>query len=123
MTERPDQTARGTTWRPAQTTMTVAMLMRAAHHLWEPAFGLACAHAGPSAEEFVAAYVEGVACLAGSARWPRGDAEARIAEAAAVTGAVLTVEDWHHLWRCYREADPGLADEYRVSDDGHHGSA
>lgn len=99
------------------------MLMRAAPHLWEPAFGLACAHAGPSAEEFVAAYVEGVACLAGSARMDRRDAEARIVEAARVTGAVLTDEDWRHLWCCYHDADPQLAVEYRVSSDGHHGSA
>jgi len=123
MTEAMTITPSPDRWQPSQATLTVAELMRAAPHLWEPAFALACAQAGPSAGEFVAAYVESVACLAGSARWERRAAEERIAGAAQVTGAVLTDADWLHLWRCYHDADPGLAAEYRVSADGHHGSA
>lgn len=123
MTETVEPTLPPDRWRPSRTTLTIARLLRAAAHLWEPAFGLACDRAGPSADEFVAAYIEGVACLAGSARWAQRDAAARITEAAAVTGVVLTAEDWRHLWRCYREAEPGLAEAYRVSTDGHHGAA
>jgi len=96
------------TWPPT-TTLTAAQLVAVAPRLRPEAVGCASAHAGDSIPAFAVAYVESVACLAGSAGWPPDAIDAEIATAAECMGIALDADALAHLHRCAREADPGLA--------------